>query len=73
MTIHLDAKWKDIDVEAFELILRKIDEDNLKQGNLRKIFDYAKKDIKIQVAADQYRTSFDIRSCQILKMKNNSL
>ncbi len=52
MAIDLDAKWKDIDVEAFELILRKIDEDNLKQGNLRKIFDYAKKDIKIQVAAD---------------------
>ncbi len=46
MTIHLDAKWKDIDVEAFELILRKIDEDNLKQRHLRKIiFDYAKKDI----------------------------
>ncbi len=41
-----------IDVEEFELILRKIDEDNLKQGNLRKIFDYAKRDIKIQVAAD---------------------
>ncbi len=52
MAIHLDAKWKDIDVEEFELILGKIDEDNLKQGHLRKIFDYAKKDIKIQVAAD---------------------
>lgn len=52
MAIHLDAKWKDIDVEEFELILRKIDEDNLKQGHLRKIFDYAKNDIKIQVAAE---------------------
>ena len=42
MAIQLAAKWKDIDVEAFELILGKTDEDNLKQRHHGKTaFDYA--------------------------------
>jgi ankyrin repeat protein len=42
MAIHLAAKWKDIDVEAFEIILRKTDEDNSKQPHLREsALDYA--------------------------------
>jgi hypothetical protein len=35
MAIQLAAKWKDIDVEAYEIILRKTDEDNSKQPHLR--------------------------------------
>ena len=35
MAIQLAAKCKDIDVEAFEIILRKTDEDNSKQPHLR--------------------------------------
>ena len=42
MAIQLAAKWKDIDVEAFEIILRKTDEDNSKQAHLREsALDYA--------------------------------
>jgi hypothetical protein len=42
MAIQLAAKWKDIDVEAFEIILRKTDEDNSKQPHLREsALDYA--------------------------------
>jgi ankyrin repeat protein len=42
MAIHLAAKWKDIDVEAFEIILKNTHKDNLNQRHYCKTaLDYA--------------------------------
>jgi ankyrin repeat protein len=71
MAIHLAARWKDIDVEAFELILKNTHKDNLNQRHYWKTaLDYAQESGSppeiinlLQKAMDQQHVVAD--SCRV--------